>query len=181
MAWMEVSLKQAGPWRDNGVEPLLLWIYPGNTGKTGLGGRVGERKRVGKQVMPPPSQAFSPQLPRWAGGCGDGLDLALSSLSVCLSVFSLSVLGSVFLWSPHSLRLRETSWRAEGSGKGRSGKTLTRVPLPMLPLPRIHGTRRTSGCGTTCSQSSPACLSRAQRRASPASSTPAMPSCSSPP
>ena len=134
-----------------------------------------------RSSAPPPSQAFSPQLPRWAGGCGDGLDLALSSLSVCLSVLSLSVLGSVFLWSPHSLRLRETSWRAEGLGKGRSGKTLTRAPLPMLPLPRIHGTRRTSGCGTTCSQSSPACLSRAQRRASPASSTPATPSCSSPP
>ena len=97
LAWMEVSLKQAGPWRDNGVELLLLWIYPGNTGKTGLGvklrqdPRVGERKRVGKQVMPPPSQAFSPRVPRWAGGCGDGLDLALNSQSVCLSCLSLSL------------------------------------------------------------------------------------------
>ena len=55
--------------------------------------RMGERKRVRKQAMLPLSRAFLPRVPCWAGGCGDGLGLALSGLSVLF----LSVLGSAFL------------------------------------------------------------------------------------
>lgn len=42
---------------------------------------------------------------------------------------------------------------------------------------RTPATRRTSACGTSCNQSSPACLWRVQRRGSPASSTLTTPTC----
>lgn len=45
---------------------------------------------------------------------------------------------------------------------------------PSVPLFRTHGTKHTSGCGTTWSPSSPVCLWRARKKASLASLTPSM-------
>lgn len=175
-------LEQAGPWREIMGWSLCFSGYTWNTGRQ-LGiklcqdPRVGERKRVGKQVTPSfPSLQSS--VPRWAGACGDGLDLALSSLSVCL--LSLSVLGSCLPLVSSSPRQGRPPGEAEGREKSRSGRSSPCSPPP-LPCPEFTVPGVSADVELHAVEAAQCVCQEHRGRASPASSTPATPSCSSPP
>lgn len=88
-----------------------------------------ERKRVEEQAVAASSQAFGPQDPRWAGGCGVGLDLALSSLSVlCIS----SVFGSSCLPLVSPLSRVEGDF-LEGRGQASGERQEWKDPHPSSP------------------------------------------------